>query len=313
MRLLPILIIGLLLVSTAQAAKLYRWVDENGNVYFSDKVPPSESQHERKLLDKRGMVVESTSRAKTPEEIAREAELERRRQELKRLAEEQKQKDELLLSTYQHEDDIILTRDGKLKAVDARTKILRTSLRYSQERLARMKANAGAKPAKKVQEEIDKLEAQVKRSYRDIMALEQQKQEIRTSYARDLSRYRQLKNPNWTAQEQDTVEQTQQQASVVALENLLICETDCDLLWRKVEAFVRERSSTAIDVAGDNIIMAKPPIKDNEIALTVSRNKKDDGGEEFFLDLQCRDTLAGSELCTGSEAQALMQAFRALR
>ncbi|MBF0255791.1 MAG: DUF4124 domain-containing protein [Gammaproteobacteria bacterium] len=310
MRLIPLLIICLL-AGNAEAAKLYRWVDENGNVFFSDKVPPSEAQHERKQLDERGMVVESTGRAKTPEEVAREAELERRRQEQKRLAEEQKQKDELLLSTYQHEDDIILTRDGKLKAVDARIKILRTSLRYGQERLGRMKANAGAKPAKKAQEEIDKLEAQIKRYYQDIMGLEQQKQEIRTSYAQDLSRYRLLKNPQ--ANKDQVVEQAEQGPAAVQLENLLLCELDCDELWRKVERFVRERSSTPIDVAGASIIMAKAPATDSDISLSVSRNTKDDGTEEFFLDLQCKDSLAGQKQCQGAEAKALLQAFRELK
>ncbi len=312
MRLLPLMIIGFLLAAPVQAAKLYRWVDDNGNVFFSDKVPPSEAQHERKVLDDRGMVVESTSKAKTPEEIAREAELERRREEMKRLAEEQKQKDELLLSTFQHEDDIILTRDGKLKAVDARVKILRTSLRYAQERLTRMKGNAGAKPSKKDQAEIDKLEKQIKRNYGDVIQLEQQKQEIRTLYASDLARYRQLKNPHQKATE-EAIAQSAAKAPVVQLENLLICTLNCDDLWRQVTQFVRQRSSTAIDVAGNSVIMAKPPVKDSDIALTVSRNAKSGGGEEFFLDLQCRDTLAGAEHCKSAQAKALLKDFRDLK
>jgi hypothetical protein len=317
MRLNPLLIFSVLatclLVGSAQAAKLYRWVDDNGNVFFSDKVPPSEAQHERKLLDNRGLVVESTSRAKTPEEIAREAELERRRQEMKRLAEEQKNQDEQLLATYQNEDELVGTRDGKLKAVDARIKILRTSLRYSQERLARLKTNAGAKPSKKAQDDISKLEGQIKRSYKDIVSLEQQKQEIRTRYASDLARYRQLKNPQQQAAQQQTETETEQAAAQVQLDNLLICDRDCDALWQKVEQFVRQRSSTAIDVAGGNVIMAKPASKDTDIALTASRDQHADGSEEIFLDLQCRDSLAGSALCQSPAAKDLLKAFRQLK
>jgi hypothetical protein len=26
------------------AAKMYRWVDSNGNIYYSDKVPPQQSK-----------------------------------------------------------------------------------------------------------------------------------------------------------------------------------------------------------------------------------------------------------------------------
>jgi hypothetical protein len=34
------------------AEKLYKWVDENGNVSFSDKIQPKDSKRERETLDK---------------------------------------------------------------------------------------------------------------------------------------------------------------------------------------------------------------------------------------------------------------------
>jgi hypothetical protein len=313
MRLMPLVVLVLMMVAnTLYAAKLYRWVDENGKVFYSDKVPPSQAQHERKTLDQRGMVVETTGRAKTPEEAAREAELERRRQEQKRLVEQQKQEDDLLLSTFQNEDDIILTRDGKLKAVDARIKILRTSLRYSQQRLARLKSQAGAKPKDKQKKELDALESQIKRYYGDVINLEQQKQDIRTTYAEDLSRFRQLKNPRGhKAQVQET---TQQAVSTgVALENLLVCDSNCPVIWGKVKDFVRKNADTAVEISGDSIIVTKVPATDSEIALTVSRNKKGAGREEFFLDLQCKSTVAGQQYCRGEKAGQILQGFRALR
>ena len=36
----PLLVLGLAIAAPASAGKLYKWVDEKGNVHFSDKVPP---------------------------------------------------------------------------------------------------------------------------------------------------------------------------------------------------------------------------------------------------------------------------------
>ena len=54
---------------TPAAAKLYKWVDEDGNVFYSDQIPPEQSTKRHQILDERGVVRESVRRAKTPEEI----------------------------------------------------------------------------------------------------------------------------------------------------------------------------------------------------------------------------------------------------
>ena len=49
-----VLLVGI--VGTAQA-KLYRWVDEDGKVHYSDKVPPQAIQGEHTRLNERGIPV----------------------------------------------------------------------------------------------------------------------------------------------------------------------------------------------------------------------------------------------------------------
>jgi hypothetical protein len=47
------------------AKKMYRWVDEQGETYFSDQVPPEQAQHSHASLSKTGRVLELTEQAKT--------------------------------------------------------------------------------------------------------------------------------------------------------------------------------------------------------------------------------------------------------
>jgi hypothetical protein len=47
------------------AKKMYRWVDEHGDTYFSDQVPPEQVKHSRASLSKTGKILEVTEKAKT--------------------------------------------------------------------------------------------------------------------------------------------------------------------------------------------------------------------------------------------------------
>jgi len=47
------------------AKKMYKWVDEHGNTFFSDQVPPEQSELRRESLNEKGRVVGVTEKAKT--------------------------------------------------------------------------------------------------------------------------------------------------------------------------------------------------------------------------------------------------------
>lgn len=304
-----------LILSQPAQAKLYKWVDDQGNIFYSDQVPPSEAQRERKVLDKQGLTRETKDAAKTPEEIAREEELKRRRDEQQRLATEQKHRDQQLLQTFQNEDEIFGTRDGKLKALDAKIEILRGNIRGRQTELAGRQARAMRLTQEKktippaLQKEIENFNQQIALNYKDILQLENQKQDTRAAYAKDLARFRQLKGIQSSLEEEATLNS---ETKAVLLENLLVCKADCDTIWRKVVFFVRDHSTTQPQVIGDDIITYKPPHAEQDIALNVSRNRKDDGTQEFFLDLQCVRIPHKTTPCSGAEGQKILEAFRAL-
>lgn len=316
MKYTEILLAAALVLSQPLEAKLYKWVDAQGNIFYSDQVPPSVSQQEHRVLDKQGLTRDTKEAAKSKEEIAKEEELKRRRMEQERLAEDQKRKDQQLLLTFQNEDEIFGTRDGKLKAVDAKIEIQRSNIRSSQAELAARQARAMQQTQTKkpmppnLQKDIDSLNQQIANNYRDILAMEQQKQDIRLAYAKDLARFRQLKGAQDGAAGEAVVD-TQQ---TLLLENLLQCpdKDACDALWRKVALFVKDNTRTPAQVVGDNIIASKPPKLETDIALTVSRNRKEDGSQEFFLDVRCITVHNKQDICSGEEGQKILEAFRAL-
>ena len=76
----------------AQGMQLYRWVDEQGNVNYTDKIPASQAEKGHVELSEDGMRVRTIPPAKTAEEIQRERELERLRAQQQRLIDQQRRR-----------------------------------------------------------------------------------------------------------------------------------------------------------------------------------------------------------------------------
>jgi len=93
-------------------AKLYKWMDDNGRVYYTDTPPPQSSRHAVTEMGKTGQAMKRTESVE--ERRARELE-ERRNAETRKLAEEQARKDRALLGTYTKESEIDLARDRALE------------------------------------------------------------------------------------------------------------------------------------------------------------------------------------------------------
>lgn len=107
------LLLAVLLVTALPAqAKLYKWVDAQGRVHYTDTPPPQSSTHAVTELGKTGQAMKRSESVE--ERRAREAE-ERRQAELKKIAEEQARKDRALLGTYTRVSEIDLARDRALE------------------------------------------------------------------------------------------------------------------------------------------------------------------------------------------------------
>ena len=68
------------LISPAGAGALYKWVDENGNVRYSDKIPANQAKQGHSQLNSQGVVINTQEKAKTEAELAAQAKARRERE-----------------------------------------------------------------------------------------------------------------------------------------------------------------------------------------------------------------------------------------
>jgi len=298
--------------SNVFAAKLYKWVDENGKVFYSDKIPPKANQGAHSQLDKEGMTIKQTGAAKTAEEIEQERELERLRKEKEAVIAKQRAKDQVLLKTFRSEDDMILARDGKIRSVDNYINITRGNIKRLKEKLAIMQSQAaerekaGKTVNTKFKEDMEGIKRQINQSYASIVAREQKKLDIRESFDGDIRRFRILKK--LTADNRLEVE-AQERAE---LNTVFQCEeiNQCDLAWNRATNYVKEHATTKLQLLGEGIYMTRAPSEDQDVSLTVARIKdKKTGKEKIFLDQQCRVSVMGQEFCQSETSKNLKRNF----
>jgi hypothetical protein len=107
-----------LAAAPSMAQKLYKWVDKDGNVHYSDQVPPDEVDKAREELNSQGVVVDSLDRAPTAEELAeqkrKQLEMDAERERLEKI----RMDDEKLMRMYPSEVEIVRTKEQQLDAVN---------------------------------------------------------------------------------------------------------------------------------------------------------------------------------------------------
>lgn len=131
-----ILLIPAALLSLSQTgdARLYRWVDEQGNVYYSDKKPPTDAKGLTEL-DQRGIV------RKAPENSLSASEAARQEAERKAVL-EQRRRDKALLDSFSNTDEIDELRERQVAAIEARRQTVLLLGNQNREKLARLNAEA---------------------------------------------------------------------------------------------------------------------------------------------------------------------------
>jgi len=184
----------------AEGQKLYKWVDEKGDVHYSDTVPPQEAGKQRSILNSEGLTVDKVDRAKTPEEIAEHERHAADKAALQKRIDEQAAHDRMLLTTYLSESDLIHARDAKIQGVENTITDARATLgRQHQQLESLMRRAADTELAgKKVSPELVKKIQDARDQIRGTRELIQQRrtdqEAIRKEYAPELERYHKLKS-----------------------------------------------------------------------------------------------------------------------
>ncbi len=118
----------LCLLSPITQAKLYKWIDENGNVQYSDNVPPKDIKRKREVINKSGIRSLETDAAKSKEQLAaerREAALREKVKENQQKAENYKRN---LVANYRDESDLIATRDRNIDSIQVSINFVEANL-----------------------------------------------------------------------------------------------------------------------------------------------------------------------------------------
>ncbi len=207
---LPALLIVVLLAPSTllQAATLYKWVDEKGEVRYSDRLPPNQAGKGFEKLTTEGFVVEKKAPELSPEEKRRrriqariKAIEERRKAEAEaRRKAEQEHHDTVLLLTFSNEDEIREAKDERVRVVEAVIRLLKRNIEDEQKKLERLEQEARETYTDKGQEIPGGLAQKIEYSSGKILSRQTQLllkydelDRINTQFVQDLTRYRELK------------------------------------------------------------------------------------------------------------------------
>lgn len=189
-----LLLAVLLSAGTAQAG-MYRWVDGNGRVHYSDTLPSTYQKSGAAEMSKQGLVIKRT-----------QSEAERRAEgvqlEEERLAEQTRQQqaklDRALTQTYTTEAEIDLARDRALehhklaiKGTQLRAKTVADNLAELKEQAGRL-IKAGRPIPTNLKEQLDQTRKESLELRRSVLNHEEALMKVREKYDTDKLRFREL-------------------------------------------------------------------------------------------------------------------------
>lgn len=186
----------------ALAQKLYKWVDEDGNVHYSDQVPPDQVKQAREELNDQGVVVERTARAPTLEELAEQRLIAAQQAAERKRIEALQREDTKLLLMYPSEEDIVRSRDQQVDAIN-RSIVAAEAYKEGQARSlagllerAAQAESQGNTVSEALKSSIESLQQQIAEQEEFIGGRETEKVKIVEEYDVLLARYREVRERN---------------------------------------------------------------------------------------------------------------------
>jgi phage-related minor tail protein len=180
-------------ISMNVEAKLYKWVDKNGQTHYGETIPPEYADRDTKMLNQ-GRVSDrsetfddkkiNSTKKETPEDKA---------------AMEARRKDEALLNSFTTEKEIDLARDRSLLQIEARINSYTTLLKSAQTSLDDLhkendtRAKQGRAIPQSLTDDIAAAEARVAKLQKDLENSQKESAAVRTRYDGEKQRFRQLK------------------------------------------------------------------------------------------------------------------------
>jgi hypothetical protein len=199
--LVPLLLLGLL-SGPADAQKLYKWVDANGQVHYGDSIPPEYANQDRDVLNQRGVAVGREEGLETPAEAQAREEQQKRA----KAAQEQAQHDRMLLQTYQNVDEIELLRTRRIELIDSQITLQEQSLANLKARHAEQLQRASRfQPANKdpkappmpegMADDIARAQSDIKTQEINLDKRRKERANVNAQFDADVARFKELHAP----------------------------------------------------------------------------------------------------------------------
>jgi len=187
------------------AATLYKWVDEDGKIHYSSRLPPDQSKKQHQQLNSQGVVLSTKDAARPPEELAEEAEaarkLEEEQAEQARIQAIKDKQDQVLLLTFSSEEEIEHARDNRIQVIDSVIGLIESSIAATQEKLDPLKKSAdtnyisqGKEVPGGLAQKIEHFGRKIEIRDTQLQAKIEEKEKIRQKYELDLKRFRNLRS-----------------------------------------------------------------------------------------------------------------------
>jgi len=185
-------------MSTQAAIKC--WTNKDGVKECGDRIPPEYSQTGHQELNKQGLVVDETERAKTGEELEEAKKLAALKAEEDRIAAEQAKKDQILLDTFSSVDDLQMARDGKIAAIESSISLAQKRNEKMQQDLdkwvekAAAEERSGKAPPEDLLKDIETLRGNIENNNAFIAEKHAEQETVKAAYTKDIERFNELKS-----------------------------------------------------------------------------------------------------------------------
>ena len=202
----PAITTGLLIALASLAAvageteRVYRWVDENGQVHYGDSIPPEYSDLPKQVLNEHAVTVDHLEGRKTAEQLAAE----QKARDLAMQKELQLRADKALLATYLSVEEIVMHRDRRIELFQAQSRVTELYLRNLERRLTKLKREAARyRPysedpdapliSEDLVADINETQATIARHQKNLLRFQEDERQMVAQFEGDINRFKALK------------------------------------------------------------------------------------------------------------------------
>jgi len=182
------------------AANLYKYKDNQGNVFHGTQVPPEYVKNGYEVINEKGQVIQVVERTLTAEERAAQADAIAAREQDLEAQQRQEEEDRLLLRLYRSPDEVIRRRDSTVEELDAQVTALSGLLQSAERRVTQLestvesRASAGNEPPAIVLSQLEDATEERDRLARQVARIEEEKQETIETAEKNINRLKELLN-----------------------------------------------------------------------------------------------------------------------